>query len=99
LRYEYDTYVEYQRDLPRVGATVITREGQGKVIGQEILSRKVMVLYEGGRRMLTDHSEIVTVVKRSGGGGDAAAKSRPAEKTENPPNPELPPKSDPSKDE
>jgi hypothetical protein len=82
-----------------VGATVITQDGQGKVIGQEILSRKVMVLYEGGRRMLTDQSEIVTVVKRSGGGDDEAAKSRPAEKTENTPNPDLPPKSDPSKDE
>lgn len=98
LRYEYDTYAEYQRELPRVGATVITQEGQGKVIGQEILSRKVMVLYEGGRRMLTGQSEIVTVVKRSGG-GDESAKSRPAQKTEITPNPDLAPKSDPSKDE
>lgn len=67
LRYEYDTYVEYQRDLPRVGSTVITKEGQGTVIGQEILARKVMVTYEGGRRIMTGESDILTVIKRTGG--------------------------------
>ena len=37
LRYEYDTYEEYRRDLPKVGTMVMTRIGQGKVIAQEIL--------------------------------------------------------------
>jgi len=99
LRYEYDTYAEYQRELPRVGATVITREGQGKVIGQEILARKVMVSYEGGRRMLTDESEIVTVVKRTGGGGDKSKAARPDEKSENSPNSDAAPRTDPTRDE
>ena len=67
LRYEYDTYVEYRRELPRVGATVVTREGQGRVIGQQILARKVLVLFEDQRRMLVDGSSIVTVVKSSSG--------------------------------
>ena len=65
LRYEYGTYTEYQRDLPQVGAIVITKQGQGTVIGQEILARKVMVSYDGGRRILTGESEIVTVIKRN----------------------------------
>jgi cell fate regulator YaaT (PSP1 superfamily) len=66
LRYEYDTYQEYQRQLPRVGATVVTRLGQGKVIAQETLARKVMVLYEGARQVLTDESEVLTVVRGGG---------------------------------
>lgn len=67
LRYEYDTYDEYRKELPRVGATVVTKEGQGRVIGQEILARKVVVVYENNRRMIVDQQEIVTVVKASKG--------------------------------
>ena len=66
LRYEYDTYEAYRRDLPRVGATVVTRQGQGKVLAQEILARKVLVEYEGGRRLLADENEILTVVSSNG---------------------------------
>jgi cell fate regulator YaaT (PSP1 superfamily) len=68
LRYEYDTYEEYRRELPRVGAMVVTKQGQGKVIGQDVLARKVLVVYEGGRRIIVDPSEIVTVIKSSGRG-------------------------------
>lgn len=65
LRYEYDTYEEYRRELPPVGATVLTRQGQGKVLAQEILARKILVEFEGHRRVMTDHSDVVTVVSRS----------------------------------
>src|SRR5438067_8151559 len=51
LRYEYDTYEEYRRDLPNVGAVVVTRQGQGKVVGQEILARKLLVQYEDSRQI------------------------------------------------
>src|SRR6185369_7100876 len=49
LRYEYDTYEEYRRELPNVGAVVVTRQGQGKVVGQEILARKLLVQYDDSR--------------------------------------------------
>jgi cell fate regulator YaaT (PSP1 superfamily) len=75
LRYEYDTYEEYRRELPRVGATVVTRQGQGKVVGQEILARKVVVVYEGQRRILTDEGDILTVVKATGQ-ADSTGRSR-----------------------
>ena len=65
LRYEYDTYKEYQRELPKVGATVMTREGQGRVVAQEILAQKVLVNYEGGTTKMTDASDIFTVVSGS----------------------------------
>jgi cell fate regulator YaaT (PSP1 superfamily) len=63
LRYEYDTYEEYRRDLPKVGALVMTKVGQGKVVAQEILARKVLVRYEGPRDVLTEERDILTVVR------------------------------------
>lgn len=63
LRYEYDTYEEYRRELPNPGATIITKHGQGRVIFQEILAQKVVAEMEGGRRMIIDKAEIITVVK------------------------------------
>lgn len=73
LRYEYDTYEEYRRELPRVGATVVTKDGKGRVVGQEILAKKVLVIYEDQRRMLVDGGSILTVVKSSGGGKTKAS--------------------------
>jgi cell fate regulator YaaT (PSP1 superfamily) len=73
LRYEYDTYEEYRRELPNVGAIVVTRQGQGKVVGQEILARKLLVQYEDSRQILADLGDVLTVVskgKKSGGGGE-----------------------------
>jgi cell fate regulator YaaT (PSP1 superfamily) len=64
LRYEYDTYRDYQRELPKVGAMIITKTGQGKVIGQEILARKVLVQYENSRVMV-DLADVVTVIQKS----------------------------------
>lgn len=65
LRYEYDTYDQYRRELPAVGTMVVTKQGQGKVIGQEILARKLLVAYDGARRILTDEQDIITVITGS----------------------------------
>lgn len=64
LRYEYDTYEEYRRELPSVGAVIVTRQGQGKVVGQEILARKVLVMYADNRQILADLSDVLTVVSK-----------------------------------
>ncbi|MSR59063.1 MAG: signal peptidase [Planctomycetaceae bacterium] len=76
LRYEYDTYEEYRRELPHVGAMIVTRQGQGKVIGQEILARKVLVLYSDNRQILADLSDVLTVVSK--GKKPAVADDAPA---------------------
>lgn len=68
LRYEYDTYEDHRRELPPIGATVITRNGQGRVLSQELLAKKLVVAFEDGRRLMTDAADIVTVVSRGGKG-------------------------------
>jgi cell fate regulator YaaT (PSP1 superfamily) len=64
LRYEYDVYEEHRRELPGVGKFVVTKAGKGKVLAQEILSRKILVNYEDDRRVLVDIADVVTVVGR-----------------------------------
>ncbi|QDV28983.1 hypothetical protein Spb1_08500 [Planctopirus ephydatiae] len=66
LRYEYDTYEEHRKELPPIGATVVTKLGQGRVVAQELLAKKLMVAYEGQRTVLTDQKEIITVVGKKG---------------------------------
>ena len=62
LRYEYDLYVDIQRELPDIGRRVQTPDGVGKVINHEILAKKIWV-------ELPDHSRklfcptVVTLIK------------------------------------
>src|SRR5687767_1710120 len=60
LRYEQDVYEEFVRELPNVGARILTRKGQGRVLAQEILARKLLVQFEDGRRVIIGLDEILT---------------------------------------
>jgi cell fate regulator YaaT (PSP1 superfamily) len=63
LRFEQDVYEEFQAQLPGVGTRILTRKGQGRVLAQEVLARKVLVEFEDGRRILVDSGEILTPMK------------------------------------
>lgn len=82
LRYEYDTYEAHLKELPKVGATVVTREGQGRVIAQELLVRKLLISLEDGRRVMMDQSDIVTVVSRGNLGGTSPPQPDPGQNPE-----------------
>jgi cell fate regulator YaaT (PSP1 superfamily) len=60
LRFEQDVYEEFQKELPPPGARILTRKGQGRVLSQEILARKVLVEFEDGRRVIVEAAEILT---------------------------------------
>src|SRR5206468_11768697 len=60
LRFEQDVYEEFQKELPQPGARIVTAKGQGKVLAQEILARKVLVEFEDGRRLPVAMDEILT---------------------------------------
>ncbi len=49
LGFEYETYVELKRDMPKCGKMVKTPEGKGKVIRQHALRGEVVVLLESGK--------------------------------------------------
>jgi len=44
----------------------VTKNGQGRVISQELLARKLVVVFQDGRRVMTAESDIVTVISRGG---------------------------------
>lgn len=46
LRYEVENYAEGQRELPPIGAKIYTTEGEGRVVGVNVLERKVQVLFD-----------------------------------------------------
>jgi cell fate regulator YaaT (PSP1 superfamily) len=60
LRFEQDVYEEFQQELPPLGMRVVTAKGQGRVLAQEILARKVLVEFEDGRRLPVAIAEILT---------------------------------------
>jgi cell fate regulator YaaT (PSP1 superfamily) len=60
LRFEQEVYEEFQQQLPPVGARVLTAKGQGRVLAQEVLARKVLVEFEDGRRLPVAAAEILT---------------------------------------
>lgn len=64
LRYEYEVYQDLQRDLPPVGADIITNTGRARVLAQEILAGQVLVETEDGRRIVIDAADVLTVLKR-----------------------------------
>src|SRR5205085_4698870 len=64
LRFEQDVYEEFQKELPAVGARVLTGKGQGRVLAQEVLARKVLVEFEDHRRLLVAAEEILTQLGR-----------------------------------
>jgi cell fate regulator YaaT (PSP1 superfamily) len=66
LRFEQDVYEEFQHELPQPGARIVTAKGQGKVLAQEILARKVLVEFEDGRRIAVAAEEILTPLASKG---------------------------------
>ncbi|HJN08276.1 MAG TPA: regulatory iron-sulfur-containing complex subunit RicT [Pirellulaceae bacterium] len=64
LRYEYDTYSELQKELPPVGADVVTSNGRVRILNQEILTQQLLVSTEDNRRVLIDAAEVMSVIKK-----------------------------------
>lgn len=60
LRFEQDVYEEFQQELPPVGSRVLTDKGQGRVLAQEILARRLLVEFEDGRRLQIPAHEVLT---------------------------------------
>lgn len=67
LRYEFDTYEEFQQNLAPVGSEIVTSNGRGRVIQQEILSQQLLVEMEDRRRVLVASSDVLSILKVGSG--------------------------------
>lgn len=64
LRYEQEVYEEAQQELPPIGAMVVTKQGKARVLGHELLARKLVILYEDHRRVLLPCAEILSIINQ-----------------------------------
>jgi cell fate regulator YaaT (PSP1 superfamily) len=64
LRYEYDTYQDLQRELPPVGAEIVSTQGRARVLAQEILAGQVLIETEEMRRVVINAADVLTVLTR-----------------------------------
>ncbi len=82
LRYEYPVYEEILKEMPPVGARVKCADGTlGKVIGQEILARQVLVETDDNVRRLMAMTE-VTMLERRGRREPMRTKKMPEDEVE-----------------
>ena len=58
LAYEYETYCEYRKGLPKVGKRVTTSHGEGRVIRQNIMGRTVTVELQSGEEVSISGEDI-----------------------------------------
>jgi cell fate regulator YaaT (PSP1 superfamily) len=58
LRYELDAYLEGERELPPLGATVFTVDGEGRVVARNLLEKKVAVLLDDPTPRWYDAAEV-----------------------------------------
>jgi cell fate regulator YaaT (PSP1 superfamily) len=58
LAYEFPTYMEFKKDLPKIGKRIVTRSGKGKIIRQNVLRQTVTVELEEGGEITIHASEI-----------------------------------------
>ena len=90
LRYEFDTYEEIQKQLPRVGAQIVTKLGKAKVLNQQIIAEQLLIETEDHRRMVIDASEVLTVIKKSTSTGKEKTGPKPSVSVEPPESEEVP---------
>ncbi len=49
LQYEYETYKDMKRDMPKIGKRIDTKDGPGKVVRQNVMDRSITVLLDDGK--------------------------------------------------
>jgi len=58
LAFEYETYARAKKNMPKCGRSIITPEGEGKVLRQNILKRMVVVDLGDGKEIEVSVDEI-----------------------------------------
>ncbi len=75
LTYEHKFYEKIKKDLPKMGKKVTTKEGEGKVIRQNVLKESLNVLLESGDEIEVKAQDLV--VKAQDRVRDTATKKKP----------------------
>ena len=66
LTYEYKTYLEQKKGLPKLGKKIMTEKGEGKVIRQNIMDRLSVAILPDGEEVEIRHGQPTTAVNEPG---------------------------------
>ncbi len=82
LNYEYGFYEKIKKDLPRVGKKVKTKEGEGKVIRQNVIKESLTVILDSGAEIDVKVQDLVRedFTKKSKKGRSEKDPGRPAKR-------------------
>ncbi|MCX8109947.1 MAG: signal peptidase II [Syntrophorhabdaceae bacterium] len=58
LSYEYDMYVEYKKEFPKIGKKVTLQQGEGKVVKHNTLSSTFVVELENGNLVVASMKDL-----------------------------------------
>ncbi|MCK9230269.1 MAG: stage 0 sporulation protein [Syntrophales bacterium] len=61
LAFEYDSYRESRKNMPRCGRTVVLSQGRGKVVRQNVLEEKIFVDFGEGREAEVSVKDVISV--------------------------------------
>jgi cell fate regulator YaaT (PSP1 superfamily) len=59
LNYEYGFYEKIKRDLPKIGKKVTTKNGDGKVVRQNVLKESLTVMLDSGTEVEVKIQDLV----------------------------------------
>ena len=65
LSYEYDFYSKTTKNVPKIGKTVQTEKGNGKVIRNNVLKESVTILLESDEEIDVGYDEIIKEKKNT----------------------------------
>ncbi len=67
LTYEFETYKELRANLPKIGKTIRTVHGQGKVLRHNLRDQRFVIRLPGGQETEASPADIVKEQKKSNG--------------------------------
>lgn len=86
LKYEYADYLDMKKHIPKVGKRIITPEGEGKVVRQNVMEQRVAVALSDGREIEFGLADLSLGQATSGGrhqgGGEPRTDAATQEKRE-----------------
>ncbi len=67
LTYEFETYKELRANLPKIGKTIRTVHGQGKVLRHNLRNQRFIIRLANGQETEASPQDIVKEQKKSNG--------------------------------
>jgi cell fate regulator YaaT (PSP1 superfamily) len=67
LTFEFETYKELRKHFPKIGKTVMTAEGKGKVVRHNAIRGRIAVRIIGGPEMEFDPKDVTWPIKKNRG--------------------------------